>query len=682
MVTPSTKRQQTTPTPYQGLRAFQLDDRHRFFGRDEESRELRRLWQSQRLTVLYGASGVGKTSLLQAGVMPLLGTHAADVLPIGRVSYGTAFPRAALPPHNPFVLALLMSWAPSAPPNRLAGMTIPAFLEARPVKRDAFGDRLPMLVAIDQAEELFAGGRRNRLYRDWFFAQLAEALRAHRGLRLLVSIRIDRLMELLPYECELAEPERKSSPDGPELDWERFPLEVLSFGGALEAVREPIRGTGRTFATGAAEQVVRDLITVRTRTNGTYEPEGVEPVQLQVVCEALWKSLPPETAEITTRDVHHYTERALSEYYEGEMRRIAAERLDGDDRRLRAWLRLTFGDQPGGRQPVRRSAVRNAGLGAAVIAQLVKRHLLRADQRRGEGSLELAYDRLVQPAEQGDRPADLSLPRLGPEDFLRGAEDALREDDLRRAAKLGEEALARSKEDDLRLRARIESMLGNVAHERGDLEATIAHYSEAAKAFETAGAVGAVGPLLTAIGRLRLAQGFPAEAVRELHAAMVRVPADLSIQTELAWALWHGGHLEAAVGVLDSVLDREGNNTDALLSRGQMLAGMGKAKAALRDLDRAKPLRWPFAKVAHALALAQTDSIPQAQEEMIEALKEASDRDPEVAHGPLLLYAAKVEHLAGQTTSAVGLAKRAISARAPALPDHLANDARQLVVGG
>jgi hypothetical protein len=53
-----------------------------------------------------------------------------------------------------------------------------------------------------------------------------------------------------------------------------------------------------------------------------------------------------------------------------------------------------------------------------------------------------------------------------------------------------------------------------------------------------------------------------------------------------------------------------------------------------------------------------------------------------VAHGPLLLYAAKVEQLAGQTTSAVGLAKRAISARAPALPDHLANDARQLVVGG
>ncbi|MGP3910454.1 nSTAND1 domain-containing NTPase [Nonomuraea sp. 10N515B] len=670
---------QASQGPYQCLRPFHREDRHRFFGRDEESRELRDLWQSQRLTVLYGSSGVGKTSLLQAGVIPMLGSHTADVLPLGRVSYGSAFPRAALPPHNPYVLALLMSWSPQTPPNRLAGMSIPAYLRARPAKRDAFGDRVPRLVAIDQAEELFTGDRQHRLYRDWFFGQLAEALRADDDLRLLLSIRVDRLMDLLPYEWELAAADRRSASDerdDEDIDAERFPLEALSFDGALEAVQKPLQGTGRVFAADTAEQVVRDLIKVRARTSSRKQAQEVEPVQLQVVCEALWRSLPPETTEITKAHVHDHVDTALSEHYDKEIREIASERFDGDERRLRTWLRLTFAD----RQPVRRSAIRTKGIGNTLVALLVKRHLLRADQRMGEGSYELAYDRLLQPAPLADRPTGHSSARRTPEDFLHEAENALREGDLLLAATLGEKALGRSQERDLSLRARIESLLGNVAHEGGDLDRAIEHYSSAAKGFETAGAAAAVGPLLTAIGRLRLAQGSPATAVRELYAAMVRVPADLTIQTELALALWHGGHPDAAIGVLNGVLDREGDNTDALLIRGQILAGMGKAEAALRDLDRAKPLRWPFAKVAHALALAQSDSVMQAQQEMVEALAETADNDPAVAHGPLLLYAARVEKLAGKTTSAADLARRAISAKAPALPGHLVNHARELAV--
>jgi tetratricopeptide (TPR) repeat protein len=679
MVTSGMNAHQASSGPYQSLRAFHREDRHRFFGRDEESREVRDLWRSQRVTVLYGSSGVGKTSLLQAGVMPLFGPHTADVLPLGRVTQGSAFPVAALPPHNPYVLALLMSWSPQTPPNRLAGMSIPLFLRARPVKRDAFGDRMHTLVAIDQVEELFAGDRQHRLYRDWFFAQLAEALRADKGLRLLLSIRVDRLMDLLPHEWELAAADQDGSPgerDPMEIVSQRFPVEALSFDGALEAVRGPLQGTGRVFAEGVAEQLVRDLIKVRTRTSGGQQAEGVEPVHLQVVCEALWRSLPPGPAEIAKNSVYGHVDMALSAYYDEEIRKIAAERFDGDDRRLRTWLRLTFAD----RQPVRQSAIRSAGVGRSVIARLVKRHLLRADQRMGEGSYELAYDRLLRPAAPHERPAAPPVARPTPEECLHEAENALREGDLLLAAALGEQALDRSEAHDLRLRAQIESLLGNVAHERRDFEAAITHYSSAAKGFETAGAASAVGPLLTAIGRLRLAQGAPAEAVRELHAAMVRMPADLTIQTELAWALWHDGHPGAALGVLNGVLNSEGDNTDALLIRGQILAGMGKARDALRDLDRAQPLRWPFAKVAHALALAQVDSMKQAQQEMVEALAETPDHDPAVAHGPMLLYAARVEKLAGKTMSAADLAKRAISAKAPALPGHLVDHARELVV--
>ncbi|MEU8143090.1 hypothetical protein [Nonomuraea sp. NPDC048901] len=650
------------PGPYRGLRVFRGEDRHGFFGRDAESRVICQLWQSKRLTVLYGASGSGKTSLIQAGVIPLLSPNRTDVLPLGRVSYGSCFPQAALPAHDPYVLALLMSWSPMATPTRLASMTIPAFLRARPVKRDTYGDPTLTMVAIDQVEELFATGRRRHPYRDWFFGQLGEALHADPGLRLLLSIRADRLRDLLPYERELAGSDR-----------ERFPLEALDQAGALEAVTRPIEGTGHVFAPGVAEQIVRDLIQIRGRSNPAQQAEGVDPVHLQVVCEALWNALPAEATKITATEASLYADKTLSEHYHRVIGEIAAERLNGDEHRLRTWLRLAFADRSGSRQPVRQSAIRLAGISRATVALLVTRHLLRADQHMGESSYELAYDRLLQaPAQEDYRPR--AYPdRLPTEDHLRAAESALREGDLVLAEQHGKEGLARSEQDDHRVRAQIESLLGNIALKRGELSDAVSRYSAAAKSFETAGEVAAVGPMLTAIGRLRLTQGSPNEAVRHLRAAMVRVPADLTIQTELAWALWHGGHPDAAVGVLNDVLDREGNNADALLGRGQMLAGMGRARAALRDLDRARPLRWPFAKIAHALALAQTDSLEEAQQEMMEALAEAVD------DGPLLLYAARVEELAGKTTSAVDLAKAAISAQRPALPEHMKQDAHRLV---
>ena len=58
--------------PYVGLRPFHESDYAFFFGRDREIRVISSNLQSQPLTVLYGPSGVGKSSVLQAGVLPRL----------------------------------------------------------------------------------------------------------------------------------------------------------------------------------------------------------------------------------------------------------------------------------------------------------------------------------------------------------------------------------------------------------------------------------------------------------------------------------------------------------------------------------------------------------------------------------------------------------------------------------
>ena len=72
--------------PYVGLRPYTGEEHGLFFGRDREARDVATIWQATALTVLFGASGVGKTSLLHAGVVPRIDPARADLLPIDRKS--------------------------------------------------------------------------------------------------------------------------------------------------------------------------------------------------------------------------------------------------------------------------------------------------------------------------------------------------------------------------------------------------------------------------------------------------------------------------------------------------------------------------------------------------------------------------------------------------------------------
>ena len=66
--------------PWIGLAPFTESDCEFFAGRGEEIDELLRLVRRDTLTLLYGVSGLGKTSLLQAGLFPAL--RAEDYLPV------------------------------------------------------------------------------------------------------------------------------------------------------------------------------------------------------------------------------------------------------------------------------------------------------------------------------------------------------------------------------------------------------------------------------------------------------------------------------------------------------------------------------------------------------------------------------------------------------------------------
>ena len=58
--------------PWIGLESFTEATRSYFYGRDDEVAELARRVQRKLLTVLFGQSGLGKTSILRAGIVPRL----------------------------------------------------------------------------------------------------------------------------------------------------------------------------------------------------------------------------------------------------------------------------------------------------------------------------------------------------------------------------------------------------------------------------------------------------------------------------------------------------------------------------------------------------------------------------------------------------------------------------------
>src|SRR5690349_24104794 len=58
--------------PFPGLRPFEPSQADVFFGRDEQIEELVDRLQEQRFVAVIGASGSGKSSLVRAGLIPVL----------------------------------------------------------------------------------------------------------------------------------------------------------------------------------------------------------------------------------------------------------------------------------------------------------------------------------------------------------------------------------------------------------------------------------------------------------------------------------------------------------------------------------------------------------------------------------------------------------------------------------
>ena len=404
--------------PYVGPRAFEEDDRKNFFGRDEETRQLTSLVIAQRTVLLYAQSGAGKTSLLQASLIPRLNARKRiKILPISRVSGDLPRGVDGTTVSNIYVFNTLLNvYGQTASPGELVGLTLIKGLQTYFESDEADRRRLrPRLLILDQFEELFTTHSERQAERADFFFQLQQALERYPQLTLLFSMREDFIAHLDFYAAQL--PDRLRT---------RFRLERLRPKAALDAVREPATAAvpKRRFAEGVAEQLVANLAGISLDEADQEESDPtlaalesytevhyIEPVHLQIVCRQLWSNLNDLPAAdklpadgqyeyIRESDVQQFgdVDQALIGFYEDALR-AAISKSNISERRLRTWFSTELITTRETRSLVYRDEDLGAteGLPNEAVDSLYEAYLIRATKRGGDTWYELAHDRLVEP---------------------------------------------------------------------------------------------------------------------------------------------------------------------------------------------------------------------------------------------------------------------------------------------
>src|ERR1700722_15225238 len=405
-------------SPWLGLRPFTEGAREYFFGRDAEVRDIFQRVVHKPLTVLFGRSGLGKTSLLQAALVPRL--RDAGFLPIVlRLIYA----EGAAPLVRQFVDALLTALTPSLPglDASLAGVPADArlawLLFHDPEYRLTTPEAPRPVVLLDQFEEIFTMGQGKsehqaataeflEMLADLVENRVPESLRAlletddaladrldyaARPAKVLLSLREDFLHLLERYRGRM-----------PALMDNRFELRLLTGPQALEAVIEPGRlrclpGTELapivSEATGGA--IVR-FVAGAAPDVPLSEIDAVPPLLSLLCAELNEQRLAAGESVIRPGQLEGRAEDILKQFYE---RCFASQpsvvRMFIEDRLLSAagFRESTTLDT------ATDELVRKGGLtpvaSATAIAQLVDARLLTSEERGGIRRIELTHDILT-----------------------------------------------------------------------------------------------------------------------------------------------------------------------------------------------------------------------------------------------------------------------------------------------
>ncbi len=395
----------TDDNPYVGPRALATGEK--LWGRDEETATLYGLLIAERIVLLYSSSGAGKTSLINAGVSPLLRKRKFYVF--DGISLRTRPDIEEARGANRYAMATMLSIQQRLPPKEqlapgtLALMPLAAFFD-RMLTWAQTQDNRNLVLIFDQFEEILTLDQTDDDAKQSFMLDLGEALENGK-VWCVFSMRDEFVVSIDDLFARYV-PGRLQT---------RMRLNLLSRTAAVEAICGPARERQIDFS--AAGTLADDLraINVQRADGTTEEVQGkwVEPVQLQVVCRAIWSRPRANPSEISERDLEGIEiDDALSQYYDECIAAVASVRV-AEERKLREWIGDHLISAHGVRTRVLMEPRQTADLDNEAIDGLVATHLLRREEVGNRVWYELAHDRLVDPIRiSNDRWMSINLAAL------------------------------------------------------------------------------------------------------------------------------------------------------------------------------------------------------------------------------------------------------------------------------
>ena len=382
--------------PWLGLASFTEETRQFFFGRDEEVAELARRVQRKVLTVLFGQSGLGKTSILRAGLVPRL--RGQGYCPVYvRLDYSRDSPEPAEQIKQAIRLSARGSGEWTRAGVEVEGESLWEFLHHRDdVLRDEAGHTLTPLLIFDQFEEIFTLAQSDAFGRARaarFVAQLADLVEnrppqelearleedesaaerfdfARSDYRVLIALREDYLAALEGLKQAM-----------PSISQNRLRLAPMTGTQALAAVLQPGRGL---VTEEVAEAIVRFVAGGSELANAV-----VEPSLLSLICRELNDArIAQGRKEISLDLLAGSHDTILSNFYERALadQPAAVRRIIEDDLLTESGFRENVAEE----SLIRRFS--EAGAAPNTLAVLVNRRLLRIEERLDVRRVELTHD--------------------------------------------------------------------------------------------------------------------------------------------------------------------------------------------------------------------------------------------------------------------------------------------------
>jgi len=383
----------TSMNPYVGPYPFSTTDR--LFGRDTETGQLRNRLIADRVLLMYSPSGAGKTSLIQASLLPRLQDMGFLVRPLIRVNLDMG--EGQVKNQNRYLVSAMTSLRGGATPGEITidEMKEQSFAEYLEGLSRLDSDHGVEVFVFDQFEEILTLDPTDGEAKRDFFDQVGAALQDPARWALF-SMREEYVAALDPYRLPI--PGRFAS---------TFRLDLLHVEAAVEAMTGPAQLAGVDFEREAALILADQLRAMKVqRPDGRVTDRkgyAVEPVQLQVVCRRLWDLPRADASRITVTDVdalddgaRSLVDESLGDFYSAQVSQVAADHPT-PERLIRRWFDETLLSQNGIRLTVLREPESTGGLDNATVDALIDARLVRQDWAGGRAWIELSHDRLVGP---------------------------------------------------------------------------------------------------------------------------------------------------------------------------------------------------------------------------------------------------------------------------------------------